>query len=871
MASAMLAGVATWYAWMAANARAPTDRTAAIALAGIALLGVVQAAGLAWLVYTTIVARNHLAAIAARRADDPLQRNDRQHRRVVDQIEQVIFQLDAKGRWTFLNKAWQVLTGETAEGSIGQMFDGFLHPDDRAEAHAAWADLRAHRKDESHHELRFLTREGSIRWTAVDARAMVEDGVFVGVTGTITDVTARRHAQQELEGARIAAERASAAKSEFLKSMSHEMRTPLNGVLGLMELLLATRLDAQQARYVAVARASATHLANLITDILDLARIEDGALVLDRVLFDLPDLIESSLDVVGAEASRKRLRLSCTVTEDLPTWVLGDPGRLRQVLVNLLGNAVKFTERGEVHVHAGAVVDLHARTALVRIEVHDTGIGMTPEQVDRLFLPFTPGDASNTRRHSGTGLGLTICKRLLDAMEGTIDARSEASAGATFTVTLPIEVADAARVETERQGDAPLRVLAVLSDPADRAEIGRLLEGWRFDAAVVTDCDTGLAFVEHATPARQGFGVVLLDGLVPGAAAFAGRLRDVSPPPGVVWITPEDGRVPVDISGVREQIGHPVKGPALFDAIMQAVVGSTADTADQSRPPAWPRRLRVLVAEDHEVNQMVVRDLLRSMDLDVDVVSDGEAACAAVLSTPYDVVLMDCRMPVLDGLEATRRIREAHADRPIAQRPWIIALTANATAEDRQACLAAGMDAYLTKPVRGTVLQRTLQRLVLGEAGADDEQEDAPSATPAVSPAPRHEPMRAEVPDAEDILDPADVLLRCNHNADLGAQMLQLFAESLPDELEALEAAAATNDRDALGRIAHKMRGAAATLAAVRLAGAITGIELFLKYGDGGPLPQLVAEVRHESALFLGVVPQIVRRLTDGTAASRQG
>jgi CheY-like chemotaxis protein len=338
-----------------------------------------------------------------------------------------------------------------------------------------------------------------------------------------------------------------------------------------------------------------------------------------------------------------------------------------------------------------------------------------------------------------------------------------------------------------------------------------------------------------------------------------------------VWITPEDGRVPGEISSVRERIDRPVKGPALFDAIMQAVVGSSPGQGERPPPPAWPRRLRVLVADDHDVNQMVVRDLLQSMGLDVDLVSDGEGAVAAALTTPYDVVLMDCQMPVVDGLEATRRIRLAQEQRRIAHAPWIIALTANATAEDRQACLAAGMNAYLTKPVRGTVLQRTLLRLVVGDAGKTADEEDVPM-TPAAAPAASlHEPRLGEAPDAEDILDPADVLLRCNYNADLGAQMLQLFAESLPGELEALEAAAAANDRDRLGRITHKMRGAAATLAAVRLAGAITGIELFLKYGDGGPLPELLAEVRHESALFIGVVPQTVRRLTEGTAPSRQG
>jgi PAS domain S-box-containing protein len=807
---------------------------------------------------------------AERRAQEALRKSEHQYRRVVEQVEQVIFQLDTEGRWTFLNRAWHDLAGFEIEASIGRPLVEFLHPDDRVAVQQMCRALLACEKDECHQDLRFVTNRGSACWVAVHARPVVEDGVLLGVAGTITDITARRHVQQELERARIAAERASAAKSEFLKSMSHEMRTPLNGVLGLMELLSATRLDAQQARYVAVARASATHLATLITDILDLSRIEGGALALERALFDLPDLVESSLDAVASDAATKHLRLSCTVTQDVPTWVIGDPGRLRQVLVNLLVNAVKFTERGEVHVQASAQVDLHTRKAVVRLEVHDTGVGMTPELVERLFLPFTPGDASNTRRHSGTGLGLTICKRLVDAMDGTIAVRSVERAGATFTVTVPIEVADAAMVETQRQGDMPLRVLAVVPDAEERRAIERMLEGWRFDVAAVGDCEAALGHVQATTPSRWRFGVVLLDVDAPGATAFAARLREMTPQPGLVWVTPEDGRVPPGITGVREQIVRPVKGSALFDAIMQAVVGA-GPQPDGQKPLAWSRPLRVLVAEDHDINQMVVRELLVAMGCEVDLVANGAEALAAAIARPHDAILMDCQMPVLDGLEATRRIRQAEAEGRVSPSPRIIALTANATADDRQACLEAGMDAYLTKPVRGTVLQRTLQRLMGGDpAGLDDEADGsvaapmgpaapAPSASEPVAEAPL-----GEAPDAEDILDPAEVLLRCNHNGDLGARMLQLFAESLPAELEALEAAAAANDTEAMARIAHKMRGAAATLAAVRLAGAISGVELFLKYGDGGPLSDLLADVRHESALFLGVVPQIARRLTEG-------
>ncbi len=793
---------------------------------------------------------------AERRAQRALSRSEQQYRRVVEQVEQVIFQLDAEGRWTFLNRAWHSLTGYPVDAAIGQSMGACLHPDDRQEAQTLCAELLACRKDECKHDLRFVTSTGDTWWGAVHARLLVEQGELIGIAGTITDVSGRRRVQQELERARVAAEKASEAKSEFLKAMSHDMRTPLNGVLGLMELLAATGLDAQQSRYVAVARASATHLSTLISDILDLSRLDAGALGLAHVTFDLPDLVESALDVVAAEASTKRLRLSCTVTQDVPTWVRGDPGRLRQVLVNLLANAVHFTEQGEVHVEVRADVDVQARTALVRIEVHDTGIGLAPDAVDCLFLPLAPGEASASPRQGGSGLGLTICRRLLDTMGGSIAVRSVEHEGTTFSVDVPLDVADTALADNQSSHEVPLRILAVLPDPADRAAVGLLLEGWRLDSVVVSDCAGARELLAVPAAARSRFAVVVLDGLTPGAAAFARLLPGTSPAPGVVWITPEDGHLPGDVSGVREQVARPLKGPPLFDAIMQAAVTGASRPAATFRLPEWPRRLRVLVAEDHDVNQMVVREMLQAMGCDVDVVADGDAAVVSGLATAYDIVLMDCQMPGVDGLEATRRLRRAHADGRTSQAPRIIALTAFATPEDRQACFDAGMDAYLTKPLRGPVLQRTLQRLMSGDVTFGAQSGDAPPVpVPWFRAARAHSGALGGAPDVQDILDPVEVLRRCNNNGDLGARMLHLFAESLPADLEAIERAAVGGDTEAVGRIVHKMRGAAATLAATRLAGALTGIELFLKYGDGGPLADLIGDVHHESALLLGAVP----------------
>ena len=438
---------------------------------------VVLAAAVAWLVFALAIAHERLASQAAANAasHEALQRREPQYRRVVEHVDQVIFQLDRRGPVDVPQRAWQGLSGHEVQRLARpavRRLPASRRPAGRRGA--VWPAARRAARRSVEQDLRFLTRDGPARWTPSRRAPLMEDGSAVGVAGTISDITARRQAQQDLERARVDG-RTGQCRQERVPQVDEprDAHAAQRRARRLMELLAATPLDAQQSRYVAAARASATHLATLIT------RHPRPLPARGRCPGPRAHPVRPARS--DREQPRRRGRprprtSSCGCRarsrQDVPTWVVGDAGRLRQVLVNLLANAVKFTERGEVHVQADAQVDLYSRQAMLRLEVHDTGIGMTPELVDRLFLPFTPGDVSSARRHSGTGLGLTICKRLVEAMQGTIAARSVERAGATFTVTMPIEVADAAMVESQRQGDAPLRVLAVLQDETERADIG---------------------------------------------------------------------------------------------------------------------------------------------------------------------------------------------------------------------------------------------------------------------------------------------------------------------------------------------------------------------------------------------------------------
>jgi len=619
-------------------------------------------------------------------------------------------------------------------------------------------------------------------------------------------------------------------KSMFLANMSHEIRTPMNAIIGLSYLALKTSLTAKQRDYISKVHNAGTSLLAIINDILDFSKIEAGKLDIETTSFRLDDVISSVTTIIGQKANDKSLELLAHVGPDIPQFLLGDPLRLGQILTNLISNSVKLTERGEI----GVNVDMLEHTGdkcQLKFSVRDTGIGMTKEQAAKLFQPFTQADMSTTRKHGGTGLGLTVCRRLVELMGGQIWLDSQPGAGTTFLFTVWLGVGQqksSTRVVPDRL--TTLRALIVDDNAAAREIIDDLLKQVVLRRDAVASAPEALAAIKQAD-ADAPYDVVFMDWRMPGmdglqAARALKADATLKHPPAIVMVTAfgrDEVREEAEELHLDGFLVKPVTRSMLMDALVSAFVEAddqAAAVASAAAEGVSLEGLRVLLVEDNDINQQIAVELLEGVGAKVDVANNGQEAVDALLGGPipprYDVVLMDLQMPVMDGHQATAKIR---SDSRFAALP-IFAMTAHATLEERDLCLANGMSGHISKPIDpallfdtlGNIARRAPQAATPGTGAAPEAAVDAPPEIPAV-----------------DGLDSADGLRRVAGNRGLYVKLLRQFESQQADAIENIRAALATNDAESATRAAHTLKGVAGSLGARDVQDAAAAVEKLLR------------------------------------------
>lgn len=682
----------------------------------------------------------------------------------------------------------------------------------------------------------------------------------------LKDMSTSLAVEQDLRHAVEVAEDATKMKSDFLANMSHEIRTPMNGIIGMTHLALQTELTSTQRNYLEKVESASKNLLAIIDDILDFSKIEAGKMAFEKVDFFLEDVLAQIADLSVMRAQDKGLELLFDVAPDVPNALQGDPLRLGQVLINLTNNAIKFTDKGEIVVTI-RLQQLEEHAAVLRVDVRDTGIGLTPPQRSKLFQAFTQADTSTTRHHGGTGLGLTISKRLVEMMEGEIDLVSEAGVGSTFFFTARFGLAAVPRdnllLPQQFHG---LRVLVVDDNPSAREIFVSMLTALGFEARAVLGGALAIGAVAQARAEGRPYGLVLMDWKMPGMngldtlAGIRADAAGIDATPACIMVTAFHREALLEAARQRDLpldgvLNKPISASTLLDQIafvFGGVTGQSRKTQRQSSYRDDERALRgawLLLVEDNEVNQEVAQHILNDAGIRVDIAGNGAIALAKIAENAYDGVLMDCQMPVMDGYQATRKLRQ---DPRYSNLP-VIAMTANAMVGDKEKCLDAGMNDFIAKPIDVAQLFGTLARWI---APATPQEMAAVVAQP-----------EAELPVIAG-LKMAEAMRRVGGNAALMRKLLDRFVETQFDAMQRIVAAIENNQLETAIREAHTLKGLAGNIGAGGLADSAARVEHLLSLGSHDGLPQALAAC---TLALDELVPKIVLAMQSRGHAAEAG
>jgi len=734
-------------------------------------------------------------------AEAARQESESKYRTILESIQEGYYEVDRDGNLTFFNESMCKIVGYVRLELLGMNISLFMDAENARKVFGAFETVAEQGVTVESLDWSLIRKDGATRFVETSVGLLKDPrGNTVGFRGLLRDVTKRKRAEALLQ-AKLAAEEANRSKSEFLANMSHEIRTPLNSIIGLVKLTLETDLSPEQKEDLDVVKSAAYALLALINDILDFSKIEAGKLELEEIKFNLRDFLGESLKIMAAKAHEKELELAYQVAPDVPENIAGDPSRFRQVILNLIGNAIKFTEKGEIIVSV-TLEEQDQNETLLHFAVKDTGIGIPQEKQESIFNPFQQADGSTTRQYGGTGLGLAVSSQIVNLMAGNFWVDSEPNVGSTFHFTSRFRRLgdkDEALLTPDDNTLKGIRVLVVDDNQTNCKIIHEMLSSWGLQPAMANDTASAQALFNEAP---NLFRLVLIDSDMPEPNGFtlADWIKDQNQPDCnvIMMLTSLRARSQVDLKGlnIKTILTKPVRPSDLLDGITQALDDNTAliekaTPADEQVNSATGRRINILVAEDTPFNQKFIRRLLDRWGHRSVIVENGRKAIEALAREKFDLVLMDVQMPEMDGFEATQAIRAQEA--ASGTHVPIIAMTAHAMKGDRERCLEVGMDDYVPKPVSANTLLAAINRLVPDNGQPPEDAVSGDASSPPNS--------------DEPIIDKASLLKAFDDDWDFFTEVVAMFIQDYPPMMSDIKAALQSQDAPTLMRSGHALKG----------------------------------------------------------------